>query len=137
SSSPRTTGASSGSATPDRVGPAVVRGGIGSPTMDTGSRLASPTGRGIVVAAVLGSGVALLDGTVVNVALPHIGEYFRADLDTLQWTINGYTLTLAAIVLLGGALGDRFGRRRVFLVGVVWFGVASVLCGLAPGPVEL
>ncbi|GAA4909908.1 EmrB/QacA subfamily drug resistance transporter [Stackebrandtia albiflava] len=104
---------------------------------DSGIRLDSTTGRGIVVAAVLGSSVALLDGTVVNVALPHIGEEFGSELDGLQWVVNGYTLMLAAVVLLGGALGDRFGRRRVFLIGVVWFGVASLLCGLAPGIVSL
>ncbi|CAM3538676.1 MFS transporter [Stackebrandtia soli] len=105
--------------------------------MASAARLASSAGRGIVAAAVLGSSLALLDGTVVNVALPHIGEEFSADLDALQWTVNGYTLTLAAVVLLGGALGDRFGRRRVFLIGVVWFGITSMLCGFATGSVEL
>ncbi|GGT69674.1 MFS transporter [Streptomyces lateritius] len=95
-------------------------------------RLASATGRWIVFTTVLGSGMALLDSTVVNVALPHIGEDLGADLADLQWTVNAYMLTLAGLILLGGALGDRYGRRRVFLVGVVWFAVASLLCGLAP-----
>ncbi|GLZ76014.1 MFS transporter [Actinorhabdospora filicis] len=94
--------------------------------------LKSAQGRGVVFASVLGSAVAMLDGTVVNVALPHIGAEFGADMNGLQWIVNGYTLTLAALVLLGGALGDRFGRRKIFLIGVVWFGVASMLCGLAP-----
>lgn len=96
-----------------------------------GATLASTTGRGIVFAAVLGSSMALLDGTVVNVALPHIGKDLAAGITGLQWTVNGYTLTLASLVLIGGALGDRFGRRRVFLIGVAWFGLASALCGAA------
>ncbi len=95
-------------------------------------RMASGTGRWIVFTTVLGSGMALLDSTVVNVALPHIGADFGADLAVLQWTVNAYMLTLAGLILLGGSLGDRYGRRRVFVVGVVWFAVASLLCGLAP-----
>ncbi|GIG58897.1 MFS transporter [Longispora fulva] len=79
----------------------------------------------------LASGMAILDGTVVNVALPHLGKDLHAGLDGLQWTVNGYALTLAAFVLLGGALGDRYGRRQVFLIGVVWFTLASVLCGVS------
>ncbi|MER8046874.1 MFS transporter [Streptomyces sp. NPDC094032] len=95
-------------------------------------RLASRTGRWIVFTTVLGSGMALLDSTVVNVALPHIGEDLGADIADLQWTVNAYMLTLAGLILLGGSLGDRYGRRRVFVIGVVWFAVASLLCGLAP-----
>ncbi|MFB6634180.1 MFS transporter [Streptomyces sp. NPDC090082] len=95
-------------------------------------RMRSGTGRWIVFTTVLGSGMALLDSTVVNVALPHIGEDLGADLAVLQWTVNAYMLTLAGLILLGGSLGDRFGRRKVFLVGVVWFALASLLCGLAP-----
>ena len=68
---------------------------------------------------VLGSGMAFLDGTVVNVALPRIGEDLDAGVAGLQWIVNGYTLTLAALILLGGSLGDRFGRRRIFVLGVV------------------
>ncbi len=89
-------------------------------------------GRWVLLATVLGSGVAMLDATVVNVALPAIGEDLGSGLDGLQWTVNGYTLTLAAFILLGGSLGDRYGRRRIFVVGVVWFALASLLCGLAP-----
>jgi EmrB/QacA subfamily drug resistance transporter len=76
--------------------------------------------------------MVFVDGTVVNVALPHIGTSLDASLSGLTWTVNGYTLTLASLILLGGSLGDRFGRRRVFVVGVMWFAAASLLCGLAP-----
>ena len=89
-------------------------------------------GRWVLLAAVLGSGVAMLDATVVNIALPRIGEELGAEFSGLQWTVNGYTLTLASLILLGGSLGDRFGRRRVFVIGTVWFALASLLCGLAP-----
>jgi EmrB/QacA subfamily drug resistance transporter len=89
-------------------------------------------GRWVLLATVLGSSMTMLDGTVVNVALPAIGEDLGAAIDGLQWTVNGYTLTLAALILLGGSLGDRFGRRRMLVVGVAWFAVASLLCGLAP-----
>jgi EmrB/QacA subfamily drug resistance transporter len=95
-------------------------------------RLDEPRGRWVLAAAVLGSGAALLDSTVVNVALPVLGKDLGADFAGLQWTVSGYTLTLAALILLGGSLGDRFGRRRVFVIGTVWFCVASVLCAFAP-----
>jgi EmrB/QacA subfamily drug resistance transporter len=88
----------------------------------------------VITAATLGSGMTLLDSTVVNVALRTIGEELGASLAELQWINNGYLLSLASVILLGGALGDRFGRRRLFLVGTVWFATASVLCGLAPTP---
>ncbi|WP_063819780.1 MFS transporter, partial [Streptomyces scabiei] len=95
-------------------------------------RLASPQGKWILLTTVLGSSMAMLDSTVVNVALPRIGLDLDADLAALQWTVNAYMLTLAGLILLGGALGDRFGRRKVFVVGVVWFAAASLLCGIAP-----
>ncbi|MDQ2747993.1 MAG: DHA2 family efflux MFS transporter permease subunit [Actinomycetota bacterium] len=95
-------------------------------------RLNESPGRWVLVAAVLGSGLAGIDATVVNVALPALGRDLHAGFSGLQWTINSYTLTLAALILLGGSLGDRFGRRRVFVVGVVWFALASALCALAP-----
>jgi EmrB/QacA subfamily drug resistance transporter len=95
-------------------------------------RMGSPRGRWVLLTTVLGSGLAMLDATVVNVALGRIGEDLDAGFEGLQWTINAYTLTLAALILLGGSLGDRLGRRRIFLVGVVWFALASLLCGLAP-----
>ncbi|MEU1804354.1 MFS transporter [Streptomyces sp. NPDC019937] len=100
-------------------------------------RLSSAAGRWVVLTTVLGSAMALLDSTVVNVALPRIGLDLGADLAVLQWTVNAYMLTLAGLILLGGALGDRFGRRRVFIVGVVWFALASLLCGMAPNATVL
>ncbi|GAA5021270.1 MFS transporter [Terrabacter aeriphilus] len=99
--------------------------------------LGTRTGRFVIGAAVLGSGMALLDGTVVNVALVRIGEDLGASLADLQWITNGYLLALASLILLGGSLGDRFGRRRVFVVGVVWFTLASAACGLAQSPGQL
>jgi EmrB/QacA subfamily drug resistance transporter len=95
--------------------------------------LGQARGRWVVAATVLGSSMAMLDSTVVNVALPTIGRDLHTSLGGLQWTVTAYTLTLAGLILLGGALGDRFGRRRVFLIGVVWFALASALCGAAPG----
>ncbi len=100
-------------------------------------RLGTAPGRAVVSAAVLGSGMVLLDGTVVNVALRTVGADLGASLAELQWVTNGYLLSLASLILLGGALGDRFGRRRVFLVGTGWFALASLLCGLAPTPTVL
>lgn len=94
-------------------------------------RLDQPAGRWVLVATVLGSGVALLDATVVTIALPAIGRDLGGGLGALQWIVNGYTLTLAAFILLGGSLGDLLGRRRVFVVGAVWFAAASLLCALA------
>lgn len=94
--------------------------------------LSSPGGRWLVVAAALGSGVAFLDGSVVNVALPVIGREVGGGFLVLQWVLDGYLLSLSALLLLGGALGDRYERRRVFLVGLVMFTVASLGCGLAP-----
>jgi len=93
--------------------------------------LKSAQGRWILAATVLGSGMAMLDGTVVNVALPFLGTELKAGMAGLQWTVNAYTLTLAGLILLGGSLGDRFGRRKVFLIGTVWFALASALCGAA------
>ncbi|HEX4657733.1 MAG TPA: MFS transporter [Streptosporangiaceae bacterium] len=95
-------------------------------------RLSQPAGRWVLLAAVLGSSMAFLDATVVNVALPTIGRNLGASLGGLQWTVTAYTLTLAGLILLGGALGDRLGRRRIFVLGVGWFALASALCGLAP-----
>jgi EmrB/QacA subfamily drug resistance transporter len=93
--------------------------------------LGTASGRWLVAVTVLASGMAFLDATAVQVALPAIGRELDASLSGLQWTVTGYTLTLAALILLGGSLGDRYGRRRVFLVGVGWFAAASLLCGLA------
>ncbi len=97
-----------------------------------GLRLGTPVGRWVLLATVLGSSMVLLDSTVVNVALPTIGRHLNASLGDLQWTVTAYTLTLAGLILLGGSLGDRLGRRRVFLIGVIWFALSSALCGAAP-----
>ncbi|HWM73092.1 MAG TPA: MFS transporter [Nocardioides sp.] len=102
-----------------------------------GIRIGTPPGRGVILAAGLGSGMAFLDGTVVNVALKRIGEDLGASLAELQWISNGYLLSLASLILLGGSLGDRYGRRRVFVIGTAWFAAASLLCGLAPNPETL
>jgi EmrB/QacA subfamily drug resistance transporter len=89
-------------------------------------------GRWVLLATVLGSSLAFIDSTVVNIALPRIGEDLHASAADLQWTVNGYALSLASLILLGGSLGDRFGRKRLFQVGIGWFATASLLCGLAP-----
>jgi EmrB/QacA subfamily drug resistance transporter len=98
-----------------------------------GIRYATGRGRWVLAATILGSAIAAIDATVVGIALPAIGRDFHSGLSTLQWVVTAYTLTLAGLLLIAGALGDRYGRRRVFLIGVVWFAVASVLCGIAPG----
>ncbi|MFZ0142404.1 MAG: MFS transporter [Aeromicrobium sp.] len=95
-------------------------------------KLASSEGRWLVTAMVLASGMAFLDGSIVSLALPDIDRDLNAGLVGLQWTVNAYMLTLSALVLVAGSLGDRLGRRLVFNVGVIWFGVASILCAAAP-----
>ncbi|MGO8864271.1 MAG: DHA2 family efflux MFS transporter permease subunit [Acidimicrobiales bacterium] len=94
--------------------------------------LGTSRGRWVIAATVLGSGISALDATVVGIALPSIGRDFHSGVGTLQWVVSGYALTLAAFLLLGGSLGDRLGRRRMFSTGVVWFALASVCCGVAP-----
>ena len=100
--------------------------------MDAAVRYGSPAGRWIIATSVLGSGIVFLDGTVVNVALPAIGRDLDSGLAGLQWTVDGYLLTLGALLLLGGSLGDLYGRRRMFVTGLVAFTGASALCGVAP-----
>jgi MFS family permease len=86
----------------------------------------------VLLATVLESAMASIDATVVGIALPAIGRDFGASLTVLQWVVTAYTLTLAGLLLFAGTLGDRYGRKRIFLTGVVWFALASLLCGLAP-----
>jgi EmrB/QacA subfamily drug resistance transporter len=102
------------------------------PVSSPGIALKSAQGRGVLAATVVGSGMTFLDGTIVNVATNRIGSDFHASFAALQWVLNGYMLPLASLILLGGALGDRLGRRRIFLLGTIWFAGASVLCALAP-----
>src|SRR4051812_39409844 len=134
---------------PVRVGscqPPAHRTGVGAgrtlaasyaPAVDVGVRWGTAAARRVLVTCVLGSSMAFLDATVVNVALPHIGADLDAGLTDLQWVVNGYLVALSALVLVGGALGDRYGRRRVFRVGVVAFAVSSLAGGIAPTIVAL
>ena len=101
--------------------------GTGEPFVRSGTA----AGRWVLAAAVLASGMAFLDGSVVNVALPRIGRDLDAEVAELQWVVNAYLLTLASLILVGGGLGDRYGRRRIFLVGTTWFGAASLFCAVA------
>lgn len=100
--------------------------------MATGLVTRSAAGRWVIAATVLGSALAAIDSTVVGIALPVMGRQFRAPIASMQWVVTGYLLSLAALLLVGGTLGDLFGRRRVFLFGVVWFALASAACSLAP-----
>jgi EmrB/QacA subfamily drug resistance transporter len=102
-----------------------------------GLRYRSGAGRWVIAATVLGSGMAAIDATVIGIALPTIGRTFHASLGTLQWVVTGYTLTLSSLLLLGGSLGDRYGRRRVFMIGVAWFTVSSAACAFATGSGQL
>jgi EmrB/QacA subfamily drug resistance transporter len=105
---------------------AVNDGGAGS------VRLGSAAGRWVLAVAVLGEAMTLLESTVVNVALPAIGRDLGAGVAGLQWTLNAYVLTLAALILAAGSLSDIYGRRRIFILGVVVFVAASALCAAAP-----
>ncbi|GAC1339121.1 MAG: MFS transporter [Candidatus Dormibacteria bacterium] len=99
--------------------------------------MGSAAGRWMLAATVLGSGIAFLDSTVVNVALPALGTDLRTGFADLEWVLDAYLLALGSFVLLGGSLGDLFGRRRVFCIGLGGFGVASAACGLAPTALAL
>ncbi len=94
-----------------------------------------PCGEGakpwILTATILGSSMAFIDSTVVNVALPAIQTSFHATVVDVQWVVESYGLFLGALILVGGSLGDLFGRRMIFVVGVAFFSVASAGCGLA------
>ena len=97
-----------------------------------GLRYGSRAARWVLLSTVLGSAMASIDATVVGIALPTIGREFHTSLATLQWVVTAYMLTLAGLLLFAGALGDKYGRKRIFLIGVAWFAVASALCAVAP-----
>src|SRR5947208_6025823 len=107
-------------------------GAVAVPASPEGITFDSAAGHWVLAVAVLGSGMAFLDSTVVNVAVPDIGRDLDASTSALQWVLNGYLLTLAALILLGGSLGDRYGRRRIFVFGTALFTAASLLCAIAP-----
>ena len=95
-------------------------------------RYGTPRGQLALVAVILGSGAVFLESSVVSVALPAIGEHLGLDLGGLQWVVNGYLLSLSALIILGGSLGDRYGRKRIFVAGLAGFALTTLLCGLAP-----
>src|SRR5690349_21033662 len=94
-------------------------------------------GRWILAAAILGSSMAFIDGTVVSVALPALQSALQATLADVQWVVESYALSLSAVLLTGGSLGDLYGRRKMFAIGVLMFSVASVWCGLSRSIGEL
>ena len=98
-----------------------------------GARTSEHHPRLTIVTCVLASSLAFIDGSAVNVALPAIGHGVGGGAAGLQWLIGGYLLPLSALLLFGGSLGDRYGRRRLLIIGVLLFGLASAVCGLAPG----
>jgi EmrB/QacA subfamily drug resistance transporter len=110
---------------------------VSEPLPAGGLRRDEPRGWCTLVAVTLGSGIAILDGSVVNVAVRTIGDDLDASLAELQWVLNGYLLALAALILVGGSLGDRVGRRRMYAIGVTGFAVCSLLCAVAQSPVQL
>ena len=99
------------------------------PAAGAGLRYASRPGCWVLLTTVLGSATASIDATVIGIALPAIGRDFGANLAALQWVITAYTLTLAGLLLFAGALSDRYGRKRIFLTGIVWSALASIFCG--------
>src|SRR5437867_1301702 len=99
---------------------------------NTCQRAATTNGPWILAATILSSSMAFIDGTVVNVALPALQSALRANISDVQWVVESYALFLAALLLIGGSLGDQYGRRKIFVVGVVLFSVSSAWCGLAP-----
>src|SRR5580692_964770 len=90
------------------------------------------SGRIVLAATILGSSMAFIDGTVVNVALPALQNSLRASIADVQWVVESYALMLAALLLVGGSLGDMFGRRKIYVFGVAVFAAASAACGMAP-----
>src|SRR5713101_1589135 len=102
-----------------------------------GTRSGIDTGHWVLTVAILGSSMAFIDGTVVNVALPALQSDLHATIAQVQWVVESYALFLAALLLTGGSLGDIYGRRRIFAAGVALFAAASAWCGLAPNATTL
>src|SRR5438552_3022983 len=105
--------------------------GRANPPAATSSDFTPTLGTWALVATILGTSMAFIDGTAVNVALPVLQRELGATATDTQWVVEAYTLFLGALILVGGSLGDRYGRRRIFGLGVILFAVASVLCGLS------
>src|SRR5271165_559765 len=105
--------------------------------MTAAAKTRSASGFWVLMVAILGSAMAFIDGTAVNVALPTLQRDLNADAASLQWVVEGYSLFLAALILIGGSLGDLFGRRRVFLIGIALFAGASLLCAISQNMLEL
>src|ERR1700730_17648880 len=101
-------------------------------TRDLPVRLSSPRGRWVLAATVLASGVAFLDGTVVNVALPSIGRSLHVGVSGLQWVLDGYLLTMGSLIVLGGSPGSLCRPPRIFVIGMLDFMVTSAACAFAP-----
>src|SRR5262245_48621492 len=97
----------------------------------TSDRITRDAGRWVLAVAIVGSSMAFIDGTVVNVGLPALQSALQATLAEMQWVVVSYALALAAVLLTGGSLGDLYGRRKVFAIGVGLFAVASAWCGLS------
>lgn len=118
------------------AGSRLVRRAFGSSPVDGDTAGDVPlgwgTGRLVVGTTVAGSAIALMTATVVNVALPTLARDLDASSSEQRWVVNAYLLTLASFILIGGALGDRYGRVRLYRIGVLWFGVASIACAVAP-----
>src|SRR6516225_5165878 len=91
----------------------------------------------VLAATIIGSGMAILDGSVVNVALPIIGTGLAASITVMQWVVNAYVMVTATLNLIGGSAGDRFGRRRIFAIGIIIFATGSIWCGLAADGLDL
>ena len=106
-------------------------------TRSAGLHLSTARGRWVLTATVLGSSMAQLDATVVGIAQPTIGREFHSTIAGLEWISVGYLLSLAGLLLLSGALSDRFGRRRLFVIGVTWFAVASLICATVGRPTSV
>ncbi len=116
-----------------------MMGNFAKPPCDEAVILANPSGESfpansgwVIAAAILGSSMVFIDGTVVNVTLPALQSALRATISDVQWVVEAHALLLAALLLTGGALGDQYGRRKAFVIGVAIFSLASIWCGLAP-----